>query len=156
MKFIETHYLVIFVTLFACKDLKFVPMNDKIKRTISMVTGRCPSCHEGKLFRKSVFSFSEPTKMNEKCPVCSTDFKREPGFYFGAAYVSYALTVALWVAVFVAMYSFNAWGILEFQFTENPMKLMVAGILVLLILLLPIYRVSRSIWLGLFSDRKKA
>ena len=38
------------------------------------------------------------------------DFEREPGFYFGAAYVSYALTVALWVAVLVAMMAFDAWG----------------------------------------------
>ena len=37
-------------------------------------------------------------QMHPSCPVCGENFKREPGFYFGAAYVNYAMTVALWVS----------------------------------------------------------
>ena len=51
--------------------------------------------------------------MHDKCPKCSEDFFREPVFYFGAAYVSYALTVALWVAVLVALYTFSILGFLS-------------------------------------------
>ncbi|MGK7390433.1 MAG: DUF983 domain-containing protein [Candidatus Cyclobacteriaceae bacterium M2_1C_046] len=34
--------------------------------------------------------------MNDQCPVCHQTFHPEPGFYFGAMYVSYAFSVA-WV-----------------------------------------------------------
>ena len=41
-------------------------------------------------------------KMNPRCPVCDESFDPEPGFYFGAMYVSYAINVAMMVAVWVA------------------------------------------------------
>ena len=45
---------------------------------------------------------------------------KEPGFYFGASYVSYALTVALWVAVVVALLTFDAIGLIEYGFLTHP------------------------------------
>lgn len=42
--------------------------------------------------------------MNDKCQNCKTSFMPEPGFYFGALYVSYAFTVALFVAVWLVLY----------------------------------------------------
>ena len=90
-------------------------------------------------------------KMHPACTHCGEDFIREPGFYFGAAYVSYALTVALWLAVLVALMSFDAWGLIEFGiFTilEHSSSLEIS----ILIALLPlIYRLSRSIWLAMFT-----
>ena len=40
--------------------------------------------------------------MHESCPVCSQVYDPEPGYYFGAMYVSYALNVAIMVTVWVA------------------------------------------------------
>lgn len=128
--------------------------NDQMKY-VSMLLGKCPSCGQTKLFKESLWSFKNPIAMNESCANCGENFQKEPGFYFGAAYVSYGITVALWVAVFVALYCFNMWGLTEFEFTKNPVKFFVWGIITLLVLLLPIYRLSRSIWLGLFVNNKK-
>lgn len=42
--------------------------------------------------------------MNETCSHCQVNFTPEPGFYFGALYVSYAFTIALFVAVWLILY----------------------------------------------------
>ena len=93
-------------------------------------------------------------EMNSKCNVCNEDFQREPGFYFGAAYVSYALTVALWVAVLVALTTFDAIGLFEFGFYTHVVTFLTVGITCLLLLLPLIYRISRSIWIRMFVKRK--
>jgi hypothetical protein len=42
--------------------------------------------------------------MNESCEHCDVRFTPEPGFYFGALYVSYAFTVALFVGIWLILY----------------------------------------------------
>ncbi|WP_315820514.1 hypothetical protein [Paraflavitalea speifideaquila] len=42
--------------------------------------------------------------MPESCPECKQPYELEPGFWYGTAYVSYALSVALSVTTFVAWY----------------------------------------------------
>jgi len=118
----------------------------------------CPElrtrCHEGKLF-KSGFSyrFSKITEMHTHCTHCKLKFEKEPGFFYGAMYVSYGLTVALWVAVGVAFYVLSE--------KINPWLFMIFGIVLLLALLPGIFRISRAIWLTMFipfedKDERKA
>jgi hypothetical protein len=38
--------------------------------------------------------------MNDPCPVCGLIFEREEGYFFGAMYISYALSSALLVTFF--------------------------------------------------------
>ncbi len=117
---------------------------------------KCPQCREGDLFEKpNAYRIKTTTKMNASCPVCGEDFKREPGFYFGAAYVSYGLTVAIWVAVLVALYALDALGWIEFSFFTHVTLFLSTGIATLIVLLPAIYRVSRSIWIHLLTKRKK-
>lgn len=92
--------------------------------------------------------------MEKKCTQCAANFQREPGFYFGAAYVSYALTVALWVAVVVALYTFDFIGLISYSFFENPVLTIVLGITLLVVLLPVLYRLSRSLWIHMFVQRK--
>ena len=44
--------------------------------------------------------------VKKECDVCHLKYEREPGFYYGAMYVSYALGVALFVTVWT---SCNIW-----------------------------------------------
>ncbi len=88
--------------------------------------------------------------MHKTCSQCGQRFEPEPGFYFGAAYVSYALTIALWVAYYVALITFESLGFFTFTFAEDAVAFLLGGI-ALLILLLPIlYRASRAIWINFF------
>lgn len=41
-------------------------------------------------------------RMNQRCPVCNLLFEREPGYFMGALYISYALAIiflllGLWI-----------------------------------------------------------
>jgi len=131
-------------------------MFKKGSKLYSIVKMKCPKCNEGRLFLESnPYVLSKLANMQPKCEVCSEDFKREPGFYFGAAYVSYAMTVALWVAVLVALYTFDAIGIISYGFFENPLTFLMSGIVSLIVLLPPIYRLSRSIWINFFISYDK-
>ena len=116
-----------------------------------MLQLRCPRCGVGDLFDGPAYRPASTARMHAACPNCRLDFKREPGFYFGAAYVSYALTIALWVAVLVALLAFDAWGLITFGFFTHVGTFLTTGV-VLLVLLLPlIYRLSRSIWISMFT-----
>lgn len=53
---------------------------------------KCPRCREGDLFVKP-FNMSKPLDMNEKCSCCGQNFEPEPGYYFGAMFISYGWTV---------------------------------------------------------------
>ena len=47
--------------------------------------------------------FRAPLTMNEQCPVCGHRFMREPGFFQGAMYVSYAMGVITFLLLLVFM-----------------------------------------------------
>lgn len=80
--------------------------------------------------------------MHSHCPHCHLKYEQEPGFFYGAMYVSYGLTVALWIAVAVAFYVLAG--------TIHPWLFMLIGVTLLLVLLPGIYRLSRAIWLVMF------
>ena len=121
----------------------------------SILSSKCPQCREGDLFQvKQAYRLSTLSRMNKSCPTCGEDFEREPGFYFGAAYVSYALTVALWVAVLVALYTFDALGWIEFSFFTHVTLFLTTGITTLILLLPLVYRLSRSIWIHMLTKRR--
>ena len=53
-----------------------------------MLLRRCPRCGEGAVFAGLL-------RMHETCPVCALPFFREPGYFYGAMYFSYALGIPL-------------------------------------------------------------
>jgi uncharacterized protein (DUF983 family) len=120
----------------------------------STLTNKCPRCREGKLFTGSnPYDLSNITKMNDQCPVCGQPTEIEVGFYVGTGYVSYALTVAYFVSMFVA------WKVLigmTWELDDNRMFYWLGTTIFLLILIQPILmRLSRSIWLGWFVSYNK-
>jgi len=134
-------------------------MRSKKRKTglAAMIHSQCPRCREGQIFSSpKAYHWKHITSMPSACPVCGEDFLREPGFYFGAAYVSYGLTVALWVAVLVALMCFDWWGLLQFSFFEDVTLFLTIGISLLIALLPLIARLSRSMWLHMMTriDRR--
>jgi hypothetical protein len=62
--------------------------------------------------------------------------------------------VALWVAVLVALYTFDALGWIEFAFFTHVTLFLVTGITTLIVMLPLVYRLSRAIWIHLLTKRK--
>ncbi|MEO1450452.1 MAG: DUF983 domain-containing protein, partial [Bacteroidota bacterium] len=91
----------------------------------NIIHQRCPRCHQGKLFtQKNPYNLKEMGKMPPACPVCGQDYVIEPGFYFGASYISYALNVA--------------WLIPSFLFTKFILDWSLSQYIILVLVLLPI------------------
>ena len=103
----------------------------------------CPRCRNGKLFENG--SLIKPVslfKMHSHCEHCHQSFEPEPGFYFGAMFVSYAINTALFIA---------AWVALTFLYPEYTLSMLLGLLTAVVILGLPFtYRLSRSIWLAIF------
>ncbi|WP_208864758.1 DUF983 domain-containing protein [Mucilaginibacter gossypiicola] len=57
----------------------------------AMLKCKCPRCRRGDMFKGSPYSFSN--KINLNCPHCDLFFEIEPGYFYAAMYVSYALNV---------------------------------------------------------------
>jgi uncharacterized protein (DUF983 family) len=72
--------------------------------TAALLALRCPRCHEGKLFSAPAYNLTKFADMPEACPVCGQAYEPEPGFYYGAMFVSYAFSVAIFAITTVALY----------------------------------------------------
>ena len=74
----------------------------------AIATMKCPRCRRGKMFRDNnayrKLSLKHIFDMYDNCPECAQKYDMEPGFWYGTSYVSYALTIAISVATFVAWY----------------------------------------------------
>ena len=64
---------------------------------------KCPRCRQGDIFTGSAYSF-KLQKTNTNCPVCNLKYEREPGFFYVAMFVSYAMNVAEIITIGVASY----------------------------------------------------
>ncbi|MDF2191293.1 DUF983 domain-containing protein [Paraflavitalea sp. CAU 1676] len=113
----------------------------------SLINHKCARCRQGNMFQSSnAYNLSQCMKMNNNCPVCHQRMEIEVGFYYGTSYVSYALTVALSVASFVAW-----WVLIGFSTNDNRFFWWLGINIVMLILLQPyLMRLSRAIWLSFF------
>src|SRR5690349_11565301 len=114
----------------------------------SLLRQKCPRCRTGDMFLvKSAYDLKRFMKMNDKCPACDQYMEIEPGFYYGTGYVSYALTVALTVATFVAW-----WVLIGMSVNDNRFFWWLGLNIALLVLLQPyLMRLSRAIWLSFFE-----
>ncbi|MFC1223367.1 Protein of unknown function [Pedobacter suwonensis] len=102
---------------------------------------KCPRCRKGDIFTGNAYSFTLQ-KTNVHCPHCNLKFEREPGFFYVAMFVSYAMNVAEIITIGVASY------ILGLDLVYDNLWYYVGLILSGVLLLSPInYRYSRVILL---------
>ena len=108
----------------------------------SIANNKCPRCHQGKFFENNnPYVLSKFDKMHKKCSVCNEDFERETGFYYGAMFVSYAVTVIFGISLFLLMCVLLNFDAVTF----------IIVFAILQILLMPVfYRTSRLLWINVF------
>ncbi len=124
-----------------------MPHKKKRSYLISSLGCHCPRCREGKLFKNPVsISIKKNMAMNIHCPVCGLPTEKEPGFYYGTGYVSYALGVAISVSTFIAWYVLIGMSVNDNRF----FYWLIANAVILVVLQPWLMRVSRSIWISWF------
>ncbi|HOY04525.1 MAG TPA: DUF983 domain-containing protein [Saprospiraceae bacterium] len=101
---------------------------------------KCPRCHEGATFETGSWSFVKSFDMLQRCPKCDLNYFPEPGYYYGAMFISYIWT-GWFSLVFVAIFKWGlGWSINE-----------AFGVLILFLAVnfVYIFRISRLMWLNI-------
>jgi uncharacterized protein (DUF983 family) len=107
----------------------------------SIIFSKCPKCNEGNIFKNQhIYGIRNFAAMHDHCPVCKQTTMPEPGFYFGAMYVSYGLTVGLGIILGSPM--------LLLDFSAEAVIIAISAAIILLSPL--IFRWSRMIWFNMF------
>lgn len=113
---------------------------------IDIISEKCPVCGKGHVFEKkgNPLLFRMP-KMRKECNVCSHKFLKEPGFFYGAMYVSYGVTILEMAPIFL----------LSRMFVDSY-EATIAIIAVSAFLLSAFnFRLSRMIWIYMFDGNKR-
>ena len=112
---------------------------------VHILNNDCPHCLEGKVFKeKNIFLNIGFPKMNQYCPHCQFKFEKEPGYFFGAMYVNYGLTVAQGIATYLIAH----------QFFAETFDLRIIGIISAVIIIMASFniRLSRLLWIYMFKN----
>jgi len=106
---------------------------------------KCPSCHEGNLYKTPLSSFKGIYNMHDKCTECGTDFQKEPGFYWGAMYIGYMLSSA---------YMLSSMLLLIFLLGLTVNQSFAVAILGAILIVPLVARLARSIWINIYVRYK--
>jgi|GEM_PF-49117 len=120
------------------------PESATTSSTLALLDLRCPRCHEGPLFLHPASNITKFTDMPVACPVCNLSYEPEPGFYFGAMYISFGFAVGIFFAVGITLY---------FLAGDPDTWVYVTVVAALTLVATPlVFRYSRAIMLYLFGD----
>jgi uncharacterized protein (DUF983 family) len=110
----------------------------KAKHLLASIFGyKCPKCRLGNLFVENLPTVQFMT-MHERCQVCGQKTEPDPGFYYGAMFVSYIGTGFLYLGIIAFLYMVVGCSI-------NQSFLIL--ILFAIITYIPTFKLSRSIWI---------
>ncbi|TPN82999.1 DUF983 domain-containing protein [Aquimarina algicola] len=115
---------------------------------LNILKGKCSKCGKGDIFEKrSGISILGLPKMNYKCtnPECRHKFLIEPGYFYGAMYVSYGLTVAEGIAIYL----------ISSIFISNPVYSFIIIAISAILLSTTNYKYARILWIYLFTKKNK-
>ncbi|HUI58189.1 MAG TPA: DUF983 domain-containing protein [Bryobacteraceae bacterium] len=100
----------------------------------------CPRCRQGAIFRSPLWRGY--LTMHQQCPVCGLKYEREPGYFLGAMYFSYALSIPPGLIIVLLIWRWTGW-----QFD----LVMLGAFLCYLPLVPAVTRWARVIWM--YVDR---
>lgn len=113
--------------------------------SMALLLGKCPRCRQGDMFSFPVTRLTRFNVMNQKCPHCGVLLEPEPGYYQGAMYVGYGITVACITLI----------GLFLFALGVRSEWVYIGIVIGFMLLIAPLnYRYSRIIYLYLFGGIK--
>lgn len=134
-----------FLNIFDCSNSFIDTLVFKLKSTVmltSIIKGKCPRCRKGNLFVNSnPYYLKQISEMHKQCSCCGQVTEPEPGFYFGAMYVSYAFGVGIFVMNFI---------LFALLFPIPSLAFIILNTAVLLLLWPVFFRLARMVYLNFF------
>jgi uncharacterized protein (DUF983 family) len=109
----------------------------------SIFNNKCPRCNEGDIYEDAnPYNLKKLFKMHKHCNVCGLKYEKEPSFFHGAMYVSYGMTVAMFIIVFVISQLLGLNLIVSF-----------IAVIATIVLMIPVtFKLSRLIYLNFFES----
>src|SRR5262245_59743078 len=103
------------------------------RRLWALLCQRCPRCLRGRVFVRVA-------TMLDHCPVCGHKFEREQGYFLGAYYASYFLSIPLLglLALLISWLVLPTWG---------PQYVVFVALVPYLFLTPLVFRYARLIWM---------
>jgi uncharacterized protein (DUF983 family) len=95
-----------------------------------ILENECPRCGIGHVF-------SGLMKMNETCSHCGFKFERESGYFYGAVFLHYILLAFAVIPIIAGGFLVHA----------QAVPIFIAALVEILVFSLPLFRLSRLIWL---------
>ncbi|WP_116127060.1 DUF983 domain-containing protein [Lewinella sp. IMCC34183] len=114
-------------------------------KSYSIFSLKCPTCHRGDLFPTPTFSYREPFAQYTHCPACGQIYFPEPGFYYGAMFLSYIGTGFFSLGVVMLLHWVLGWSMIAS---------FLALIAIVAVLFVWWFCVSRSAYLNLVYSYK--
>jgi uncharacterized protein (DUF983 family) len=112
----------------------------------AICTGKCPQCHQGDIFSYPWWQLGKFAQINKNCPNCNIAYEVEPGFFYGAMYMSYAISIGIMLVGGLLIYV---------GFSDPPTAYYVLPITFFSLLFTPFnYRISRVLYLYMVSGIK--
>jgi len=115
----------------------------------NILFNKCPKCSKGSFWKSNnpyYNLFFKAGENHSKCSNCELKFEIEPGFFYGAMYVSYGLAIGLGSIILIV-------ALAVFQFKNIIALTTIIGLSIFI--LAPVnYYLSRLIWLNAFIESK--
>src|SRR5689334_7200367 len=80
--------------------------NSKPSYLYTVINAKCPRCREGSMFPPGTLYSSRFADMYKQCPCCGQSFEPEPGYYYGAMYVSFGFSTGIFLSVLFVLSQF--------------------------------------------------
>ncbi len=112
----------------------------KGSKAYSILEFKCPTCHSSDLFYTGSFSFKRSFDMKTRCDHCGQNFMPEPGFYYGAMFISY---------IFMGWFSIAFIAVFHWILGWSTMASFALLIVFCVIFFVYIFRLARAIWLNI-------
>ncbi len=98
----------------------------------------CPRCRSGPIYRTSLWRGF--LNMHERCPHCGMKFEREQGYFVGAMYISYLLSIPPGLVIVLLLWRISGW----------PFDTVMVGAFFVYLPLVPfVTRFARVVWMYL-------
>lgn len=115
-------------------------MFQKGSKSYSIFGLKCPKCHSSDLFYTGSFSFNRSFDMKDRCDHCNMNYMPEPGFYYGAMFISY---------IFMGWFCIGFIAIFHWVLGWSTLASFALLIAVCAFFFAYIFRLARAIWLNI-------
>jgi hypothetical protein len=120
----------------------------KGSKLYSIVHFKCPFCQEGDFFISHPYDLKHVGDLHKECSVCHRRYEKEPGFYWGGMFVSYALSAAFSLLAFGITWLIEPhWSILGYFIAVVSATVLASPYL---------YALSKIIWANFFFSYQGA